>query len=66
MLFGETLIKFEEIRLRQKEIEVRALVALSKSKNEVVSFKATQKLKTFAYPEEVAKELDQPTIGEYE
>ena len=45
MLFGETLIKFEEIRLRQKEIEVRALVALSKSKNEVVSFKATQKLK---------------------
>jgi aspartate carbamoyltransferase regulatory subunit len=66
VLFGETLIKFEEIKLRQKEIEVRALVALSRSKNEVVSFKATQKLKMFAYPEEVAKELDQPTIGEYE
>ena len=60
------IVQVEQNRLRQKEIEVRALVALSKSKNEVVSFKATQKLKIFAYPEEVAKELDQPTIGEYE
>ena len=46
---------YEVKRIKQQEIEVRALVALSKSKNEVVSFKATQKLKTFAYPEEVAK-----------
>ena len=60
------VVHFEELKLRQKEIEVRALVALSKSKNEVVSFKAMQKLKIFAYPEEVAKQLDQPTIGEYE
>jgi hypothetical protein len=60
------VVHFEELKLRQKEIEVRALVALSKSKNKVVSFKATQKLEIFAYPEEVAKKLDQPTIGEYE
>ena len=58
------MLQFETIRLRQKEIEVRALVALSKSKNEVVSFKATQKLKTFAYPEEIAEELEQEKIDD--
>jgi hypothetical protein len=58
------VLQFETIRLRQKEIEVRALVALSKSKNHVVAFKATQKLKTFAYPEEIAEELEQEKIDD--
>ena len=56
------MLQFEEIRLRQKEIEVRALVALSNSKNSVVSFRAMQKLQTFAYPEDIASNLKQETL----
>ena len=58
------IVEYEQLKLRQKEIEVRALVALSKSKYHVVAFKATQKLKTFAYPEEIAEELEQEKIDD--
>jgi hypothetical protein len=47
------IVEWERNRLKQKEIEVRALVALSNSDNDVVSFKASQKLHVYAYPEEV-------------
>jgi len=47
------IIEYEQLRLRQQEIEVKALIGLSQSKNEVVSFKATNKLEQIAYPDEL-------------
>jgi uncharacterized protein YfeS len=74
VLFGETLITHELVKQLQDLNEVIALSALLKEEKikgkilqrlREIAF-PLQKLKMFAYPEEVAKELDQPTIGEYE
>jgi hypothetical protein len=59
------IVQVEQNRLRQQEIEVRALVALANSNNEVVAFKARNKLERFAYPEEVAKKINRE-LSEYE
>tara|TARA_B100000214_G_C23609710_1_gene464540 strand:+ start:159 stop:314 length:156 start_codon:yes stop_codon:yes gene_type:complete len=47
------VVHYELVRLRQKEIEVQALVALANINIEQVSFKAVQRLEQIAYPEEV-------------
>ena len=47
------IVQVEELRLRQQEIEVRALVALANCNNEVVVFKARRKLERIAYPEDI-------------
>ena len=46
------ILNYEEMRLRQQEIEVKALVALAKCDMEVVAFKAIDKLERIAYPED--------------
>jgi len=53
----------ERNRMRQQEIEVRALVALFNSSNEVVSFKARQRLEDIAYPEELAEKINQTKLS---
>jgi len=46
------IVQVEELRLRQQQIEVQALVALAKCDIEVVAFKAIDKLERIAYPED--------------
>ena len=54
------VVEFERNRLRQQEIEVKALVALMKyARLHEVKLDAEMKLCKFAFPEEVAKKLDQ-------
>jgi len=57
------ILDLEQNRLRQQEIEVRALIALFNSNNEVVSFKARQRLEDIAYPEDLVKKINQETLG---
>jgi len=51
------ILEYEQLRLRQQEIEVKALIGLMQSKNEVVSFKATTKLEQIAYPDELIAQM---------
>ena len=53
----------ERNKIRQQEIEVRALVALFNSSNEVVSFKARQRLEDIAYLEELAEKINQTKLS---
>ena len=61
MLFGETLIKFEEIRLREKEIELKALIALAKFGKLSQKYEALKHLEFFAYPATLAELINQET-----
>ncbi len=58
------VIQFEHIRLKQQEIEVRALVALAKCGSNPQRYMACKKLEKIAYPEEIAKELAQEKIDD--
>ena len=46
------VVDFETNRLRQQEIEVKALVALAKCDLQTIAFKAIEKLERIAYPED--------------
>ena len=62
------IVEVEQNRLRQQEIEVKALVALSKYGNQHQKFKALKHLEYIAYPELLTKDLYEKsrTLGEYE
>jgi hypothetical protein len=56
------IVEYELTRLRQQEIEVRALVALAKCGSNPQKFVACKKLEKIAYPEELAKEINQEKL----
>ena len=58
------ILDVEQNRLRQQEIEVRALVALT-NQDVIVSAKieAVHKLLEIAYPDRVAEKLNQTQLG---
>ena len=53
---------FEENRLRQQEIEVKALVALTKSKTRGFVIKAENRLLEIAFPTDLATRINQEVI----
>ena len=55
------VIQFEENRIRQQEVEVKALIALCKHGNHVQKFEALKHLEVIAYPDKVAEKLNQET-----
>jgi len=56
---------FERNKLRQQEIEVRALVALLKH-SRMYRVEAEQRLRYIAFPDQLAKKIEQETILEVE
>ena len=58
------IVQVEELRLRQQEIEVRALVALT-NQDVIVHAKieAVHKLLEIAYPDKVAEKINQTQLG---
>jgi hypothetical protein len=56
------ILNYEEIKLREKEIEVRALVALLEHGNFYYSNQAQRRLFEIAMPDLVADELEQNTL----
>jgi len=57
------VVDFETNRLRQEEIEVKALVALlAHGKTSPVRWKAEKRLEEIAYPEDLAKDINQEKI----
>jgi uncharacterized membrane protein len=52
------ILNYEEQRLRQQEIEVKALVALAKYGVQVQKFEALKHLEFIAYPDKVASKID--------
>jgi hypothetical protein len=58
------IVEYEKNRLRQQEIEVRALVALT-NQDVIVHAKieAVHKLLEIAYPDRVAEKLNQTQLG---
>ena len=57
-----TIVQYELVKLKQQEIEVRALVALAKCGSNPQKFVACKKLEKIAYPEELAKEINQEKL----
>ena len=53
-----TIVHYELVKLKQQEIEVRALVALLNCDDENVREDALIKLCNYAFPECVAEEID--------
>ena len=53
-----SVLQFENNRLRQQKIEVKALVALAKYGNRIQKFEALKHLQYFAYPEALAEKVD--------
>jgi len=56
---------FERNKIRQQEIEVRALVALLKY-SRMYRVEAEQRLRYIAFPDQLAKKIEQETILEVE
>ena len=57
------VIQFEENRIRQQEVEVRALIAIMNiTKNIHLYEKCQTKLFNVAFPEELAKKINQETL----
>ena len=57
---------FEENRLRQQEIEVRALVALLNCNDHNVREDALHKLCNYAFPECLAEPINKTTLEDFE
>ena len=55
---------FERNKIRQQEIEVQALVALTKYGSQPQKFKALNQLEKIAYPEDLAEKLNQMRFPE--
>jgi len=53
---------FERNKIRQQEIEVKALIALMKYGNEYVKSDATKALRCIAFPELLAEKINQETL----
>ena len=53
---------FERNKIRQQEIEVKALIALMKYGNEYVKSDATKALRYIAFPELLAEKINQETL----
>lgn len=53
---------YEQIKQKQKEIEVRALVALAAYGTPLQNSEACQKLREIAYPEILADKINQETL----
>jgi hypothetical protein len=60
------IVEYELNRLKQQEIEVRALVALAQGRNKVIAFKATEKLEEYAFPEKLADKINQQPLDMYD
>jgi RNA polymerase-binding transcription factor DksA len=58
-----TIFDMEQNRLRQQEIEVRALVALLKH-SRMYRVEAEQRLRYIAFPDQLAKKIEQESILE--
>ena len=58
------ILTHEKIKQRKKEIEVKALVALTKYGSQPQKFKALGKLEKIAHPEDLAKQLEQMRLSE--
>ena len=56
------VVDFETNRLRQQEIEVRALVALAAYGSPLQNSEACQKLREIAYPEMLIEKINQETL----
>ena len=56
------VIEFERNRLRQQEIEVRALVALMEHGNHYYSKQAERRLFEIAMPDLLAEQIEQETL----
>ena len=57
------IVEVEQNRLRQQEIEVRALVALLKhGRVPQVKHRAEQRLEEIAYPDKLADKINQETL----
>jgi len=59
-----SIVSFERNRIRQQEIEVQALVALTKYGSQPQKFKALGKLEKIAHPEDLAKQIEQMRLSE--
>ena len=57
------VVEYERNRLRQQEIEVKALIALAKYGVQVQKFEALKHLEHFAYPEALAEKIQQQQLG---
>jgi len=55
-------IHFEELKLKQLEIEVKALTALAAHGTPLQNSEACQKLREIAYPDLLAEEIEQETL----
>ena len=53
-----TIVQVEQNRLRQQEIEVRALTALAKSGSKPQKYMACKRLEEIAYPEKLADKIN--------
>ena len=56
---------FERNKIRQQEIEVKALIALLKH-SRMYRVEAEQRLRYIAFPDQLAKKIEQETILEVE
>jgi|TARA_R100000664_G_C2748174_1_gene135637 hypothetical protein len=56
------VIQFEENRIRQKEVEVKALIALCEFGNHVQKFEALKHLEFIAFPEALADAINQEKL----
>ena len=52
-------IHYEELKIRQQEIEVQALVALAAYGSSSQKYNACRKLEDFAHPERLANKINQ-------
>lgn len=59
------IVQVEQNRLRQQEIEVKALVALATYGSTPQKFNALKHLEYIAYPEELAKDINQESLEDF-
>ena len=57
-----SILQVEQNRLRQREIEVQALVALAAYGSKPQRWNALKHLEAIAYPEELAEKINQETL----
>lgn len=57
------ILNYEEQRLRQQEIEVKALVALlAHGRTSPVRWRAEKRLEEIAYPDKLTEQINQETL----
>ena len=57
-------MQYEEIKLRQQNIEVKALMALCEWGNHVQKFEALKHLEAIAYPNKLAEKINKQQVIE--